>query len=429
MSEGTPAELSALAVAAVSSVTNGDFGAGVASGDTVTEVIDVNVVADGFASPPSPVAPVRFLHTADWQLGMTRYFLPAEAQARYAAARVDAIVAIGRVAVRERCEFVVVCGDVFETNQVAPRVVRRALEAMAGVPVPVLLLPGNHDPLDASSVFRSREFLAACPANVRVLTEPFRLRPGVEVVPAPWPSKRPSTDLVARAIGGLPVDGTIRIVAGHGALDVLSADPAAAGVIALAPVEAGLRCGAVHYVALGDRHSLTALGSGGRIRYSGTPEVTAFDEVEPGQVLVVQVGPDRAEVRPVAVGEWTFRELSFVLHGAADVAAVDSALSALPGKDRTAVRLVLSGALTPGEHGRLDQLLADHEHVFASLRRHPDSVLGTVADRAELDQLGLSGYALDAAAELAALAADQGPLQATATDALRLLHRLTGAGR
>ena len=34
---------------------------------------------------------VRFLHTSDWQLGMTRHFLEGEAQARYSAARIDAI--------------------------------------------------------------------------------------------------------------------------------------------------------------------------------------------------------------------------------------------------------------------------------------------------------------------------------------------------
>ena len=33
---------------------------------------------------------VRFPHTSDWQLGMTRHFLEGEAQARYSAARIDA---------------------------------------------------------------------------------------------------------------------------------------------------------------------------------------------------------------------------------------------------------------------------------------------------------------------------------------------------
>ncbi|HEY4378681.1 MAG TPA: hypothetical protein VGM93_16045 [Acidimicrobiales bacterium] len=43
----------------------------------------------------------RFVHTADWQLGMTRHFLGAEAQARFSAARIDAIRTIGALAVAE----------------------------------------------------------------------------------------------------------------------------------------------------------------------------------------------------------------------------------------------------------------------------------------------------------------------------------------
>ena len=41
---------------------------------------------------------MRFVHTADWQLGMTRYFLNGEAQPRYSAARRDAVAGLGALA-------------------------------------------------------------------------------------------------------------------------------------------------------------------------------------------------------------------------------------------------------------------------------------------------------------------------------------------
>lgn len=41
---------------------------------------------------------IRFLHTSDWQLGMTRHFLSEGAQERYSQARFDAIRTMGRVA-------------------------------------------------------------------------------------------------------------------------------------------------------------------------------------------------------------------------------------------------------------------------------------------------------------------------------------------
>ena len=92
---------------------------------------------------------MKFLHTADWQLGMTRHFLGADAQARYSAARRDAVSALGALARETGAEFVVVAGDVFDANQLAPTVVSQSLEAIRAIGVPVYLLPGNHDPLDA----------------------------------------------------------------------------------------------------------------------------------------------------------------------------------------------------------------------------------------------------------------------------------------
>ena len=103
---------------------------------------------------------------------MTRHFLADEAQARFTAARIEAISTIGALAMEEGCSFVVVGGDVFESNQVERQVVVRALEAMKATPdVTFYLLPGNHDPLDAASVFRSKTFLDNCPDNVVVLED------------------------------------------------------------------------------------------------------------------------------------------------------------------------------------------------------------------------------------------------------------------
>ena len=56
---------------------------------------------------------MRFLHTADWQLGMTRHFLAGDAQPRYSAARRDAVAGLGALAAETGAEFVVVAGDVF----------------------------------------------------------------------------------------------------------------------------------------------------------------------------------------------------------------------------------------------------------------------------------------------------------------------------
>ncbi len=373
---------------------------------------------------------VRFLHTADWQLGMTRHFLDGESQPRFTAARIDAIRSIGALAVRRGCGFVVVAGDVFETNQVDRQVVVRALDAMAGYPdVTFYLLPGNHDPLNAGSVFTSPTFTEHRPSNVVVLSgsEPVAVRPGLELIGAPWTSKRPLEDLVSSAIAPLTADGTLRVVVGHGALDVLSPDDANPALVSLAAVEAAVGIGAVHYVALGDRHSTTSVGASGAVWYSGAPEPTDFREVDPGNVLVVEVADDGSvTVESCRVGSWTFLTHQANLAGEVDIDQLDSFLDQVPDKARTIVRLSLVGQLSVSEKARLDQVLGHHADLFASLQgleRRIDLVV--LPDTADLDSIELSGYAAEAVTELQTQAQGSGSAALAAQDALALLFRLS----
>ena len=59
----------------------------------------------------------RFLHTNDWQLGMTRRFLSEGAQEMFSQARFDAIRTMGRIAKEEKCQFMLMRGDAFESNK------------------------------------------------------------------------------------------------------------------------------------------------------------------------------------------------------------------------------------------------------------------------------------------------------------------------
>ena len=353
---------------------------------------------------------VRFVHTSDWQLGMTRHFLGVEAQARYTAARIDAIRSIGAVAARERCDFVVVAGDVFESNLVAPQTVRRALEAMAAIELPVYLLPGNHDPLDAVSVYRSRLFERACPGNVRVLDTPgvVSVGAGVDLVAAPWFSKAPLSDAVALAIAevGDPDESRLRVLVGHGALDVLTPDADDPAAISLAALEDALDRGVIHYAALGDKHTRLAMGRRRLIHYSGSPEVTSFREELPGDVLVVDVDPHRpAQVTPHHVGTWRFVTLERELSGGADLDELDATLGALDPKDRTVVRTGLQGALTLHEKARLDAMLDAYAEVLAGCFdwQHHHDIAVILAD-GELTDLGVGGFVEAAVADLAGLA-------------------------
>lgn len=380
---------------------------------------------------------MRFLHTADWQLGMTRHFLNGEAQPRYSAARRDAVAGLGELARRTDAEFVVVAGDVFEHNQLAPREVSQSLEAMRAIGVPVYLLPGNHDPLDASSVYTSALFVAECPDNVVVLDRAgvHDVRPGLQIVAAPWRSKAPTTDLVGDVLADLPADGVTRVVVGHGGVDILDPGKDKPSLIRLAPVEAALARGAVHYVALGDKHSRMKVGSSGRVWYSGSPEVTNYDDIEsdPGHVLVVDIdeADPRREVRVSSerVGRWRFVTLRRSVDNDRDVADLDINLDLLDDKERTVVRLALTGSLTVTDKAALDACLDKYARLFAALtlwERHTE--IAVLPADGEFDDLGIGGFAAAAVDELVATARSDADDADDARAALGLLLRLVDRG-
>jgi DNA repair exonuclease SbcCD nuclease subunit len=372
----------------------------------------------------------KFLHTADWQLGMTRHFLSDEAQARFTAARIETITTVGALAVEEGCSFVVVAGDVFESNQVERQVVVRSLEAMKATPgVTFYLLPGNHDPLDAASVFRSKSFVDNRPDNVVVLesSEPVLAAEGVEVVGAPWSNKRPLVDLVSSAVADLPRNGTLRVVVGHGSTDSLSPNPTDPALVVLRDLETAIATGTVHYVALGDRHSTTEVGATGRIWYSGAPEPTAYDEIDPGNVLIVDLSPDSVSVERHRVGTWRFVRQDFDVTGTEDCQKVEHFLEEISDKARTIVKLSLVGQLSLTDMDRLEAALDHASDLLGALERwERRSDLVALPDDNDFGGLGLSGFAAAALDDLREFGAGTGDDALTARDALGLLYRLAG---
>ncbi|HKA16265.1 MAG TPA: metallophosphoesterase [Myxococcota bacterium] len=372
---------------------------------------------------------IRFLHSGDWQLGMTRSVLGDEAQARFADARIAVVRRLGELARAERCAFVLVCGDVFESSQVERRTLARALEAIASIPVPVYLLPGNHDPLDAASVYRSAAFRNAAPDHVHVLDDvrPRAVAPGVELLGAPWLSRRPAQNPALAALAALGPAGPLRILAAHGGADALTPDRRDASLLPLAPIERAIAEDRIHYAALGDRHSTTRVGSTGRIWYAGAPEPTDFDEREPGQALVVELDRAGVSTAPHRVAAWRFAQPGPIdLDTPDDLDALADRLFDLGAKERTALRLELRGALDLRGGARLEAILDRARDLFAGLDVR-DAELRIAAREADLDGLALAGFAARAVSRLSAAARGSAPEAVAARDALALLVRLATA--
>lgn len=376
---------------------------------------------------------VRFIHTADWQLGMTRSFLSEEAQGRFTQARIDAIRTMADLAIKEGARFGVVAGDVFESNLLSPQVVARSLEAMRASRLTWYLLPGNHDPLDASSIYRQRGFLDHKPENVNVISDgvPISIEDGTELVGAPWPNKRPLRDLSQGTLKDLqPTREQTRVALAHGAVDTFAPDKKNPANINLADAERTIQEGRIHYLALGDRHSSTAVGGTGRIHYSGAPEPTDYDEDRSGFALLVDVTPEKCEVRELPIARWRFARATFDLSGDADLPRLRAWFDAFPSKENTIIKIGLKGALSLQGQAALTRLLEEERHLLGALEAwERESQIVVRPTAADLDELGLTGYARTALGDLQAKADEStgGAGSAEARDALALLYRLVQA--
>lgn len=377
---------------------------------------------------------ITFIHTSDLQLGMTRWFLDDDAQARFSAARLSSITKLGELAVASGASFIVVAGDVFEHNALEDRTRLRAFEAFSRLPVPVYLLPGNHDPLVADSIFFS-----SSAENVHVLdsSQPIEAADGVEIVGAPYKSKRANYDLVAAAIEPLETTDSIRIVVGHGQVNSRESDKAP-DIIDLDTVENALRRGAIDYVALGDTHSTESWGSTGAVWFSGAPETTAYKEVssgggesDSGNALVVTIDKPSAEegatvtVDKREIGEWHFEALEHAVDSQADAEEFIEMLKAYPSKSTTAIKYGLRGTVSLSVQAYLQKELSELEPVFASLRPRKRTMdLHLEPEEKELEELDITGYARGALDELL------GELDRStvARDAANLLFRLSRKG-
>jgi DNA repair exonuclease SbcCD nuclease subunit len=265
---------------------------------------------------------VRFLHTADWQIGMKA----AHAGEKAKDVRQKRFEAAGRVVelAREKdVDFVILAGDTFEHHNVDNAAVKRTVDILNRLdPIPVYVLPGNHDPMVPGGVWDRGAWERIGP-HVTLLREPqeYRFNDGVALYACPLIQKQSGLDPTAW-IPDREDDDRIRIGVAHGSLNILPGTvnfPIASD----RPERSGL-----DYLALGDWHGHRISG---RAVYPGTMEPTSFSEQGSGNVLVVEIDEAGAEPRIGAcrVNFLTWAALAPAISTADDVEALDAAIRSL----------------------------------------------------------------------------------------------------
>jgi DNA repair exonuclease SbcCD nuclease subunit len=233
---------------------------------------------------------LNFIHTADWHLGHTYWRIGPRA-AQSAQWRLDAVRRIWSLAQDTKADFVVVAGDVFDSDTPSAPWRRHAVELLADCPVPVYLIAGNHDPCAQGSVWFQDDFAGALKSleNVHLITEaaPIETQSGALLFPCPVTKKYDRSDATAW-IPESERGEKWRVGLAHGGWRgyFSSGNEEFLNVI---PSDCADRAG-LDYLALGDYHSYTPpdhAAAKNRTYYAGTPEIGAKDNVRGGHVLRV----------------------------------------------------------------------------------------------------------------------------------------------
>ncbi len=257
---------------------------------------------------------LKLLHTADWHLGRRFRAFPEEGARRLARARLEVLERILGEAERNQVHAVLCAGDLFDDVQpskewwepLAAAFARRAWKDR-----PVFLLPGNHDPLVADSIWRNERFRQALPDFVHVVDDEVLEAPlfgGAVLYAVPCLSKAGQADPTLKIPPRAPGDERVRIGLVHGSTFDLEGWQTNFPISKDAAVSRGL-----DYLAIGDTHSFRFVPADRLVPptiYPGAPEPTSFGEDDAGAVAVVFISRSRrATVQKQRVAKWRWESV------------------------------------------------------------------------------------------------------------------------
>ena len=375
---------------------------------------------------------IRFLHTADWQIGKPFQSI-ADAAKREALRkqRIDTIRGFKALILKENLSFVVVCGDLFDSFTPDKATVSALCAAVGELQVPVYAIPGNHDHGGPGCIWEQEFFKleqAQLAPNFHLLMkpEPVLLADAV-LLPCPLLRRHESEDPTAW-LRSEPEDlpaGLPRIVLAHGSTQGFSSCGESDSESGINRIELSqLPADRYDYIALGDWHGMKAITA--NAWFSGTPEQDRFAKGEdnrPGNVLKVEIQnrEQPPSITPVKTGRIGWHTPgAFSINNDADMEELKARLDELLGARASSdlLKLQISGALSFHGIERFEQLI---ESLHARLiRLELDRNIQVEPSEEELDALSRRQDPLiaEVARELRETL-DENPL---AQEALRELH-------
>lgn len=355
---------------------------------------------------------VRFLHTADWQIG--KPFQSIQDSSKREALRkqrIDTIRGFKSYIDEKKIDFVLVSGDLFDSFTPDKATVSALCSAMGSLEIPIYAIPGNHDHGGPGCIWEQdffRKEQRELAPNFHILTEPTPLVVDSAVLlPCPLLRRQESSDPTAwlRTIPSDIPEHLPRIVLAHGSTQGFSSSGESDQDAALNQIDlAKLPQDAYDYIALGDWHGCKEVSS--IAYYPGTPEQDRFAKGKqnlPGHILVVEI-PDRGKealVEKIYTGSIHWHSLGTItLNGDADLESFHHRMNELLA-NRTSqdlLQIQLDGALSFNGKDQLDELiermharlldlrLEEHIHLepseaeLSALRKRDDPLIVAVAN-------------------------------------------------
>jgi DNA repair exonuclease SbcCD nuclease subunit len=315
---------------------------------------------------------VRFLHTADWHLGIKYAKLGPSAE-RARETRIRVAEKIAYIAKQNNVDFVIVAGDLFDSNEVDRELIAAASKIVEGfAPIPVFILPGNHDPLTRDSLYLDPSWKSFGHVVICKTKEPLKLpHANVILYPCPVTQKQTREDLTEwiRAEGE-----SISIGIAHGNLRTRGLEDVNFPIDAQRARKAGL-----DYLALGEWHSLSKCqGEDGIVRtaYPGTPEATKFGEDGSGKILLVDIEGRGAQpvIREIETGVLKWERWWRDMYSVEDVKHLERELTELQEPQLRIINVYCRGMVDHEVMSRLESLEMRHAKNFLSFDIIKDEV-------------------------------------------------------
>jgi DNA repair exonuclease SbcCD nuclease subunit len=346
----------------------------------------------------------RFIHSSDLHLGKRFGNFSDDLRGRLREARHGIIERLATHARDNGANVILLAGDTFDTETPASEIRRQAFAEMKHhSSLRWVLLPGNHDSLQAAQLWSVLK--AEAPDNIVFATEAevMTIESGVTLLGAPCTSRRPGRDLTEWMDNAATSEGSIRLGLAHGAIQSFSEDEVASDVIS---PDRAKRAG-LDYLALGDWHGAVSVNE--RTYYSGTPEPDRFKHDKPGQALLVSVAGQGAlpEVRSLETGSFLWRDIPIHLLSTEDATrTLETLFPTEPKRRQILLRIIASGRTSIAGRTALASTLEHVAPEFAYLELE-DGTLETECENDDLDRIDRAGALREAAEALLAESSDE----------------------